>query len=88
MPWLRQPGRSNTAGKRHRVVLDGVEYVGSDPLWLGPDKRLAIGIQLSDGSLQGHSVEVVVGEVLTYRSLGVVEQAVALKVITLMQQAG
>ncbi len=41
-----------------------------------------------EGALQGHHGEAVAGEALTCRSLGEVEQAVALKMMTLMQQAG
>ncbi len=53
--------------------------------WLGPDKRLAYRIQLRDGVLQGHRIEVGEGTALTCRSFSVVVDAVASKVLTLMQ---
>jgi hypothetical protein len=73
---------------RRRVLIDGVEFPGSDPFWLGPQRRMAIGIQLPDGQLQGHFVEVIALSELSYRSLGVVEPEVAAKVLALLQQVG
>ena len=73
---------------RRRVLIDGVEFPGSDPFWLGPQRRMATGIQHPDGQLQGHFVEVIALSELSYRSLGVVEPEVAAKVLALLQQVG
>ena len=55
-----------------RAVIDRFEFPVSDPFWLGPERRMAIGIELPDGQLQGHFVELIALSELSYRSLGVV----------------
>lgn len=44
---------------RRRVQIDGVGFPGSDPILLGSEQRLVVGIQLPNGQIQGHFVEVV-----------------------------
>lgn len=73
---------------RRRVQIDGVGFPGSDPILLGSEQRLVVGIQLPNGQIQGHLVEVVDSTELSYRSLGLVEEKVAEKAMILMHQAG
>ena len=55
-----------------RAVIDRFEFPVSDPFWLGSERRMAVGIQLPDGQLQGDFVEVIALAEPGYRSLGVV----------------
>ena len=73
---------------RRRVLSDGVEFPGSDPLLIGLEQRLVIGIQLPDGQIHGHYVEVVDSTQLSYRSLGLVEEEVAEAAMIMMAQVG
>ena len=73
---------------RRRVVLDGVEHAGSDPFLLGPEKRMAIGIELPDGGFEAHYVELLSAGELRYRSLGQLDEEVLASVLTLVQQIG
>lgn len=73
---------------RRRVQIDGVGFPGSDPILLGSEQRLVVGIQLPNGQIQGHLVEVVDSTELSYRSRALVEEKVAEKAMILMHQAG
>jgi hypothetical protein len=70
----------------HRVVLDGAPCIISELLWLGAEKRLAIMTEQSDGRLQGYYVAPVPGTARNYRTLDLVEPALATKAMKLMRQ--
>jgi hypothetical protein len=70
----------------HRVVLDGAPCIISELLWLGAEKRLAIMTEQADGSLQGYYVAPVPGTARSYRTLDLVEPALATKAMKLMRQ--
>lgn len=67
-------------------MLDGAPCTICELLWLGAEKRLAIITEQADGSLQGHYVEPVPGTTRNYRTLGLVEAALATKAMELMRQ--
>lgn len=70
----------------HRVVLDGAPCIICELLWLGTEKRLTIITEQADGSLQGHYVAPVPGTTRNYRTLDLVEPALATRAMELMQQ--
>ena len=49
---------------------------------------MVVGIQLPDGQIQGHYVEVVDSTELSYFSLRLVEEGVAQKAMVMLQQIG
>lgn len=69
---------------RYRITLDGIEYDGSDEILLGPEKRLAFGIQTAEG-IVGWYVERIAER--SYRSIELVPQAVVNEALSLLQQA-
>ena len=82
-----KPATTRTAAVLdHQVVLDGAPCTICELLWLGAEKRLAIITEQADGSLQGHDVAPVPGTTRNYRTLGLVEAALATKAMELMQQ--
>lgn len=67
-------------------MLDGAPCTICELLWLGAEKRLAIITEQADGSLQGYYVAPVPGTTRNYRTLGLVEPALATRAMELMQQ--
>jgi hypothetical protein len=71
---------------RYQVLLDGIEFPGSDPMWIGPDQKMVVAIEVPDGSLQAHYVEVIEGR--SSHSLGRLGPEVGWKLMIAMHQAG
>lgn len=69
---------------RH-ITLDGETVTAGDPLWIGPERRLGLGVFTASGEIVGHWVERIGPD--SYRSLGVGDPDQMQRVLELMAQA-